>query len=116
MLLLSRGIENIVIMIAIMIVSIRQAVEFFLGEDFSFRHWVKETKNTLIPVFSGDFERAGIFRVFITYPIISRDTGQYMGMIVTSIPTVPFFAHYGNVEHIETQFLVAYDRKRDDVS
>lgn len=94
-----------------MIASIRQAVEFFLGEDFSFRHWVKETKNTLIPVFSGDFERAGIFRVFITYPIISRDTGQYMGMIVTSIPTVPFFAHYGNVEHIETQFLIAYDRK-----
>ena len=62
-------------------------------------------------MFSGDFERAGIFRVFITYPVISKETGQYMGMIVTSIPTLPFFAHYGNVEKIETQFLVAYDTK-----
>jgi len=62
-------------------------------------------------VFSGDFERAGIFRVFITYPVVDRDTGKYIGMIVTSIPTVPFFAHYGNVEKIDTQFLVAYDTK-----
>lgn len=95
----------------IMVASVTRSAEFFLGEDFSFRNWVKETKNTLTPVFSGDFERAGIFRVFITYPVISRETGQYMGMIVTSIPTVPFFAHYGNVEKIETQFLVAYDTK-----
>ncbi|HEX9317904.1 MAG TPA: cache domain-containing protein [Nitrososphaeraceae archaeon] len=94
----------------IMVASVTQSVEFFLGEDFSFRSWIKDTKITLAPVFSGEFERAGIFRVFITYPIINRETGQYMGMIVTSIPTVPFFAHYGNVEHIETQFLVAYDR------
>lgn len=93
-----------------LVASVTHSAEFFLGEDFSFRNWVKETKDILAPVFSGEFERAGIFRVFITYPIISKETGQYLGMIVTSIPTVPFFAHYGNVEHIETQFLVAYDR------
>lgn len=85
--------------------------EFFLGEDFSFRSWVKETRSSLSPVFSGYFERIGIYREFITYPIISRETGEYFGMVVTSIPTVPFFSHYGNVERIDTQFLVALDKK-----
>jgi len=94
-----------------LVASVTRSREFFLGEDFSFRSWVKESKNLLAPVFSGDFERAGIFRVFITYPVVDRDTGKYIGMIVTSIPTVPFFAHYGNVEKIDTQFLVAYDTK-----
>jgi hypothetical protein len=85
--------------------------EFFLGEDFSFRSWVKETRSSLSPVFSGYFERIGIYREFITYPIISRESGEYFGMIVTSIPTIPFFSHYGNVERIDTQFLIAFDKK-----
>src|SRR3712207_76376 len=62
--------------------------EFFLGEDFSFRSWVKETRISLSPVFSGYFERAGIYREFITYPIRSRETGEYFGMLVTSIPKI----------------------------
>jgi hypothetical protein len=85
--------------------------EFFLGEDFSFRSWVKETRSSLSPVFSGYFERIGIYREFITYPIISSNTQEYLGMVVTSIPTISFFSHYGNVERIDTQFLVALDRK-----
>ena len=85
--------------------------EFFLGEDFSFRSWVKETRSSLSPVFSGYFERIGIYREFITHPIISRETGEYFGTIVTSIPTIPFFSHYGNVERIDTPFLVAFDKK-----
>jgi hypothetical protein len=32
-------------------------------------------------------------------------------MLVTSIPTIPFFSHYGNVQRIDTQFLVAFDKK-----
>ena len=85
--------------------------EFFLGEDFSFRSWVKETRSSLSPVFSGYFERIGIYREFITHPIISRETGEYFGTIVTSIPTIPFFSHYGNVERVDSQFLVAFDKK-----
>ena len=84
--------------------------EFFLGEDFSFRSWVRETKSSLSPVFSGYFERLGIYREFITYPIISRESGEYYGMVVTSIPTVPFFSHYGNVEHINSE-LLAFDKQ-----
>jgi hypothetical protein len=80
-----------------------------LGADYSLREWVVNTRITLKPVFSDAFERQGIYTIFISYPIISRETGQFIGIIVTSIPTVPFFAHYGNVEHINKQFLVAYD-------
>lgn len=84
--------------------------EFVLGQDFSFRSWVKETKSSLSPVFSAYFQRLGIYREFITYPIISRETGEYFGMLVTSIPTIPFFSHYGEFEHIDTLFLVALDK------
>jgi hypothetical protein len=85
--------------------------EFSLGEDFSLRDWVKQTKSSLMPVFAyGDFERQQIFREFISYPIKNRDTGQYMGMLVTSIPTIPFFAHYGNVQDLNSKFLVVYDK------
>ena len=88
-----------------------QPSEFFLGEDFSFRDWVKQTRSNLTPVFSnGDFERQQILREFISYPILNLDTGQYLGMIVTSIPTIPFFAHYGNVQDINSKFLVVYDK------
>jgi signal transduction histidine kinase len=83
--------------------------ETFVGNDLSLREWVNETKNTLKPVFSNGFERQGIYTIFITYPIVNRDSKEYLGMVVTSIPTVKFFAHYGNVKAINTPFLVAYD-------
>ena len=93
--------------------------ETLLGQDLSFRDWVKQTRaansnnsasTSLTPVFSGGFERQGIYRIFITYPIIDRVTKEYQGMVGASIPTVAFFSHYGNVEQINTQFLVALDR------
>jgi signal transduction histidine kinase len=80
-----------------------------LGADYSLRDWVVNSRQTLKPVFSDDFERQGIYTIYISYPIISRQTGQYMGTIVASIPSISFFSHYGNVEHINTPFLVAYD-------
>jgi signal transduction histidine kinase len=81
-----------------------------LGADYSFRGWVVNTRLTLRPVFSDGFERQDTYTIFISYPIISRETGQYIGLIATSIPSVPFFSHYGNLENINTQFLVAYNK------
>src|SRR5919108_160379 len=83
--------------------------ETFLGIDFSFRDWVKETRTGLTSVFSRGFERQDLYRIFITYPIINSETGQYIGLVGASIPTVNFFAHYGNVRNIGSQFLVAFD-------
>jgi signal transduction histidine kinase len=85
--------------------------ETFVGNDLSLREWVKETKSTLEPVFSNGFERQGIYTVFITQPIINRETNEYIGIVVTSIPTVKFFSHYGNVFDQSKQFLVAFDEE-----
>ena len=84
--------------------------ETFVGNDLSLREWVSESKNRLEPVFSNGFERQGIYTIFITHPIVNRDSKEYIGMVVTSIPTVKFFSHYGNVKESGTPFLVAYDK------
>ena len=86
-----------------------KGAETFIGQDFSLRDWIKETRATLKPVFSDGFERQGIYRIFITYPIIERATGEYMGTIATSIPTVVFFAHYGNIYDVKSQYLAVLD-------
>jgi signal transduction histidine kinase len=83
--------------------------ETFLSADFSLRDWVIETRANHQPVFSNGFERQGMYRVFISYPIINKSTHEYIGIIGVSIPTVSFFAHYANVEDINSQFLIAYD-------
>jgi signal transduction histidine kinase len=82
-----------------------------VGNDLSFRPWVRETHNTLKPVFSEGFEHLGEYRVIITNPVIDRDTKQYLGLVGVSIPTEPFFEHYGNVYDINTQFIIALDER-----
>ncbi len=82
--------------------------ETFLGIDFSFRDWVKETRRGLTPVFSNGFERQDVYRIFITYPIVNSETGEYIGLVGVSIPTVNFFAQYGNVRDVGSQFLVVF--------
>jgi signal transduction histidine kinase len=84
--------------------------DIFVGADYSFRSWVKETRKNLMPVFADGFERHGVYRIFITYPIINKTSGEYIGLLGTSIPAVEFFAHYGNVDNINSQFLVAYNK------
>src|SRR5215203_5776299 len=82
-----------------------------VGNDLSFRSWVRETRDTLKPVFSQGFEHLGEYRVIITNPVIDRETKQYLGLVGVSIPTVRFFEHYGNVYDVNSQFLAAFDSK-----
>jgi hypothetical protein len=82
----------------------------FLNADFSFQDWVSETRSSSQPVFSGGFESLGVYREFITIPIYNRDNNQYIGIAGASIRTENFFAHYGNINDINSQFLVAYDK------
>jgi len=82
-----------------------------VGNDLSFRPWVRETRDTFEPVFSQGFEHLGEYRVIITNPVIDRETKQYLGLVGVSIPTMPFFEHYGNVYDINSQFLAAFDSK-----
>jgi signal transduction histidine kinase len=86
--------------------------EAFAGIDFSYRDWVRDTKSTLMPIFSNGFEgRDGKYRIAITHPIINIKTGKYIGLVAASIPTTEFFAHYGNIYNIKSNFLVAFDKE-----
>jgi len=88
-----------------------EGTDRYLGADFSQRNWVQEAKRTLKPVFSEGFERQGIYTTFIGIPIINRENNQYVGLVGASIPTESFFAHYGNVHDINSQFLAVFDKK-----
>ncbi|MFL6420219.1 MAG: cache domain-containing protein [Nitrososphaeraceae archaeon] len=82
----------------------------FLGSDFSYRDWVQETRNSSTPIFSNGFERLGMYRVFITIPVINRETNEYNGIVGASILTEPFFAHYGNINDVNSQSHMALDK------
>ena len=82
----------------------------FVNIDISFLDYVQKTRETLRPVFSEGFEGIdSTYRIALTYPIINRENGQYIGMVGVQIPTIDFFGRYGNVYDVDLRFLVAYD-------
>lgn len=83
----------------------------FVGVNLSYRGWVRETIDTQMPVFSNGFQGMdGIYRIAITFPIINENSGEYLGLVAASLPTVSFFEHYGNIYDIKTQYLAVLDR------
>ncbi|MCI0565539.1 MAG: sensor histidine kinase [Nitrososphaera sp.] len=86
-------------------------LETFLSSDFSQRDWVIETRERDQPLYSDGFERQDIYRIFVSYPIINKDSGEFMGIIAVSIPTVTYFSYYANVLDINSQFLVVFNRE-----
>src|SRR5215213_1355738 len=90
---------------------------FIANEDninISFRDYIQETRNTLKPAFSDGFKGIdGTFSIALTVPIVNSDSGKYIGIIGIQIPTEPFFAHSGNINNVNSQFLVAYDSKKN---
>jgi signal transduction histidine kinase len=86
--------------------------EGFIGTNFSYTDWVRDTKNTLMPIFSDGFVgRDGKYRIAVTEPIINIKTGKYMGLVAALVPTIEFFAHYGNIYNIKSNFLIVFDKK-----
>jgi signal transduction histidine kinase len=86
----------------------------FVNIDISFTDYIQETRNTLKPVFSDGFNGIdNIFSIALTVPIINSDSGKYIGTIGIQIPIAPFFAHSGNINNVNSQFLVAYDSKKN---
>src|SRR5918998_1858606 len=84
----------------------------FIGTNMSSIQWVIEARSNLAPTFSnGVVGLDGRHRIFITYPIVDRQDGSYMGLVGVAIPAIQFFEKYANVNNIESQFLVAYDRE-----
>ena len=88
------------------------ALPLRIGDDLSQRQWVKDTKiNSPMPHFSGGFERQGIYKIFVTFPIVDRVTNENMGIVGASFSTVPFFSKYGNLEDFNEDFLVVLDNR-----
>jgi len=86
----------------------------FVNIDISFRDYVQETRNSLRPTFSNGFKGIdNMFSIALTVPIVNSDSGKYIGIIGIQIPTEPFFAHSGNINNVDSQFLVAYDSKKN---
>jgi len=89
----------------------------FVNIDISFRDYIQETRNTLKPVFSDGFKGIdNIFSIALTVPIVNSDSEKYIGIIGIQIPTEPFFAHSGNINNVNSQFLVAYDSKKNYIA
>lgn len=84
--------------------------EDFIGLNLKY-NWIKRAHDLKKPIFSEGFRGLdGSYRIGLAYPIIKRDTNEYLGMIVAVIPTERFFAHYGNVHEISSRFLVVFDK------
>lgn len=83
----------------------------FVNIDISSNDYMKQTMDSLQPVYSNGFTGIdGKYRIVITYPITSVKDGHYIGTVVANLPTIEFFKNYGNVNDINSQFLVAFDR------
>lgn len=83
----------------------------FVNIDISSNDYMKQTMDSLQPVYSNGFRGIdGEYRIVITYPIKSIEDGHYIGTVVANLPTVEFFKNYGNVNDISSQFLVAFDK------
>lgn len=97
----------------VMTIGLAQGREPLIGNDLSFRDWVRETRESNSTVFSDGFERQGLYRIFITYPVLDRASGEYIATIGASVLADPFFSHYKNIENFEEGFLVSYNKNGD---
>jgi hypothetical protein len=80
-----------------------KGAEAFIGVNFSYREYARDTKSTLMPIFSDGFVgRDGKYRIAITEPIININSGKYEGLVGGLIPATDFFAHYGNIYNIKS--------------
>ena len=88
----------------------------FVGANVSGINWIRENSNTHEPVFSNGYAGLdGKYRIAIAYPIINRETRQYVGIVGFSVPSVQFFEHYGNIFDIKSQYLAVLDQNSDQL-
>ena len=82
----------------------------FVGANASGIEWVKQINNQHKPVFTnGYFGFDGNYRITIAYPIINRETREYLGLVGSSLPATQLFEHYGNIFDIKSQYLAVLD-------
>ncbi len=97
----------------VMTVGLAKEREPLVGSDLSFRDWVRKTRESNSTVFSDGFERQGLYRIFISYPVFDRLSGYYIATVGASVLADPFFSFYKNIENFEEGFLVSYNKDGD---
>jgi signal transduction histidine kinase len=96
---------------------VRPGEQTHIGRNLSKLDLIARSKTEKVPLFSNGYVGLdGIYRIGITYPIINRDTDQYIGLVGAAIPSIKFFSHYGNLYNIDFGFLAVYDNKRTYVA
>ncbi|MGZ5490883.1 MAG: sensor histidine kinase [Nitrososphaeraceae archaeon] len=91
---------------------VSEGTRSFINIDLSFREYIQETKNTLRSTFSAGFKGIDtIERIALAVPIVNSSSGEFMGIVGAKIPTESFFSIYGNIQDINSQFLVVSDKK-----
>jgi signal transduction histidine kinase len=96
---------------------VRPGEQTHIGRNLSKLDLIARSKTQKVPLFSNGYVGLdGIYRIGITYPIINRDTDQYIGLVGAAIPSIKFFSHYGNLYNIDFGFLAVYDNKRTYVA
>ena len=85
----------------------------YIGVNFSDRDLVRQTKNTLSPVFSdGYIGKDGKYKIGVAYPIIENNAKKdYIGLVGVVLSTSEFFKHFGNIYDINSQYLSVLDSK-----
>ena len=74
--------------------------------------FIQQTLNKKIAILSEGYQGTdGKYRISLTYPIINRENGNLLGIVTASLATIDFFAQYGNIYHINSQYLAALDLK-----
>jgi hypothetical protein len=88
----------------------------FVGNNASDISWIREITVKHKPTFSNGYTGLdGKYRIVISYPIVNRDTNEYLGIVGFSVPTVQLFEHYGNIFDIKSQYLAVLDRNSDQL-
>ncbi|HEY7078902.1 MAG TPA: histidine kinase dimerization/phospho-acceptor domain-containing protein, partial [Nitrososphaeraceae archaeon] len=91
---------------------VQSGEQTYIGRNISKLAWISKSKADKVPTFSnGYIGLDGVYRIGVSYPIINRDTGQFVGLVGASIPSVKFFSHYGNLYDVDFGFLAVYDNK-----
>ncbi len=94
------------------VVNVNANQKQFIGVNMSNRPFVNETLQTKGPVISNGYRAAdNSTRIAVTYPIINRHTGQFLGIVGMGMISMPFFSSYGNIYDFNSaQYINVLDR------
>jgi hypothetical protein len=83
----------------------------YVGVDFSSRDWIRESKDTLSPMFSDTYIGLdGKLKIGLAYPIVVNSAKEeYVGSIGIVVPAGEFFRHFGNIYDLKSSYLSVLD-------